>query len=469
VCRAGSGPPGPSPPGPSPPGPPPPPPSHSADRYWDFIGQLRADLGTNKLTLKGSGALNFMAPGRFGPSSPYNPSYSACSLPDSCPWSDEQLKDIMDWNGLYYLVAKTPMSTKPSPCNPNLKLAAHGSAFLSELSSTSEALLKATIARVKAADPSKKVLIYMHAFISSETGAESKYADSKVTDASGKQVYYSSCSGKMIYPLFYATPSNSYGKVLDQVVDKIFSMGADGIYHDEWGYAKVMYTYDHFDGHSVQLAANGAVAKEMAALPLAHLSHEVAMLKKIQGKGGVLIANRSPLTKTISDMRATEVHFREDIINSVAMQTHLYTPIGLARDPAQQTGIDPDPATKSMGGAASANAAGHLHLGTALFDYNIMFGAPSSAHGANSTVQAEMFPITPTTMAPGLISGPERTVTSNSGTYTFNSGDKLCAKTFDASGFQISAKASTTSATLTLGAGQLGVVVRGAAFCDSSQ
>ena len=52
--------------------------------------QLRADLGTDKLTYKGSGVLNFLSPS-FSGSNPSYPSYTS--------WSDAECKAVMDWNG----------------------------------------------------------------------------------------------------------------------------------------------------------------------------------------------------------------------------------------------------------------------------------------------------------------------------------------------------------------------------------
>ena len=78
----------------------------------------------------------------------------------------------------------------------------------------------------------RSLLVYLEVFMSSETGAPEKYADSKIMHAGEGQgqVAYEKCDAGIVYPLFHATLNNSYGKVLDRYVDKVFDMGYNGIY-----------------------------------------------------------------------------------------------------------------------------------------------------------------------------------------------------------------------------------------------
>ena len=440
--------PGPAPPPTPHPGPSPGPGPASADRYWDFINSVRADAGVN-IAVPGMGVLNFLDEG------PANPGYPSCT-PASCP--NATVRAIMDYNNLYYLVAHTPMTDRKNPCAPTVDLAAHGSAFLTELSPASEAEIAATIRAVKAADPSKKVLIYMHAFISSELGAEEKYADCRVTDASGAQVYYEVGPGSCkTYPLFYGTTSNSYGAKLDQVIDKIFTMGADGVYHDEWGWSKTPLTYDHYDGFTVAFTERLSVAKEIAAVALTHRDQAVSFIASVKKRGGVFLANSPPLTKTVADLQAS-VHFAEDIINQKMEYLHPYTPVGLARTQGQQTGVDPDPRTHDMGAALGANAAGHLLQGVATFAYDRLY--PWQEQGRGGTIAQHMFPLTVSRVGPGYVVGTDRVITGVPGTFTFPSGEPLCQYAFGPTGLLQSSKAvSGPEVSVSVSAGGVAIVV----------
>lgn len=68
------------------------------------------------------------------------------------------------------------------------------------------------------------------------------YADSRVLDSSLQQVHYSTCATGADLPLFLPTDSNGYGNVMRTYVEKVFSLGASGVFHDEFGPSLVAYT-----------------------------------------------------------------------------------------------------------------------------------------------------------------------------------------------------------------------------------
>jgi hypothetical protein len=56
--------------------------------------------------------------------------------------------------------------------------------------------------------------------MTSETDAPAKYPDSKINQAAegAGQLAYEKCAAGMVYPLFHATTTNSYGKMIDKYV-----------------------------------------------------------------------------------------------------------------------------------------------------------------------------------------------------------------------------------------------------------
>ena len=86
-------------------------------------------------------------------------------------------------------------------------------------------------------------LMYMDSWLSTESGASAKYADSRVLTKDGSQLTYGKCAAGKDYPLFFGTEENSYGKQLDAYVAKALEMGYTGIYHDDFMLNNVGYTF----------------------------------------------------------------------------------------------------------------------------------------------------------------------------------------------------------------------------------
>ena len=78
---------------------------------------------------------------------------------------------------------------------------------------------------------------YFHSFCSTGVGDSVTYADSRILDRDFKQLVYLSCNRSapgwtpvpQELPLFFGTPNNSYGSVLEQYVQKIFDLGFTGV------------------------------------------------------------------------------------------------------------------------------------------------------------------------------------------------------------------------------------------------
>ena len=166
--------------------------------------------------------------------------------------SSERYRDLLDWNGIHYVVGTIPYANfTTAPCFPAHSAYAHGSAFVHNTTTAYERYLTDLVVRTRAADPNRgrtKVLFYIHTQISTEPNASVRYADSRVLGPDGKQRAYSQCttaSGEPqpLYPLFFADGSNSYTEQMEAYVEKAFELGATGLYHVRWTVSSCVHVY----------------------------------------------------------------------------------------------------------------------------------------------------------------------------------------------------------------------------------
>ena len=130
-----------------------------------------------------------------------------------------------------------------------------GSCILSEMPPDATAAQQLFAQRMRAAG--RQALMYFHAFISTETNATQKYEECEITDRNNRQVYYA-CPGtpNQNYPLFLADGTNAYSAALDKVIERAFTLGFSGIFHDEASSSASSYTSSRWDGFSVLLDAD---------------------------------------------------------------------------------------------------------------------------------------------------------------------------------------------------------------------
>ncbi len=105
--------------------------------------------------------------------------------------------------------------------------------------------------KLKEAVPEIKTMIYFQSFIDVLDEGPQKYSDSKILRQDGSHAYY----GSPIYPLYFPTIENSYGKEIAKNIDIILDeIKADGIYWDEMEYSGTLYHYgEPWDGVSADI------------------------------------------------------------------------------------------------------------------------------------------------------------------------------------------------------------------------
>lgn len=344
--------------------------------YWAFINSVRRGLNVN-FTLDGPFA--FLSPRMLN-------------------WSDEEL---MRWLEL----RKVKFVSSTIGRLPDGRYA-HGTAFIS--AKEDHQLWKRLFERVHSLRPDVKCLMYFHCFISTEDGASEKYRDSRLLDASGRQLAYPHST---YLPLFYPTLRNSYGAAVARYFDLALNLiGADGIYWDEIEYSATMWTYGCWDGYSADIHPSSfAVLRKKAAIPLLTQSWKAEHVERLLKAGKVVIGNGMPLTETMAKLLVPR--FRETASLFNLLDSHTYTPIGLGDHLTQRAEQDVVDQIRR-----------NLDFG-ALYYY---YSADVSQSHANLT--ENMFPFTPLELHCGVLIGRERILTNRSG--IFGWGEKASIKVF---------------------------------------
>ena len=338
----------------------------------------------------------------------------------------------------------------------NDPLNCHGSCFVHDLPPAEEAALRTIVNRTLAADPSKSVLLYYHSYISTETNASAKYADSIVTNSSGQQVVYERCDPRSDYPLFYGTGGNAYGRELEAYFLKALSLGFTGIYHDEFCASNTGYTFSEWDGRSAALdPATGAIARKLGHLCLLTQAHEMKLANIIRDAGGQMTFNGQPSTRTWRNFAqrggaagasgGALLHEVEDSEESRTMFTHLHTPIALLRYGGATKDLNPKynstcgPAVvgprKNMTACVGRNTAAHLDYGVAPYLYDGLW-----PKGSDNIMQ-HYFPLeAPLRVGAGTLAAANRVVTKRAGTYVFPGAGSLEVALFDGDGVLLSTR-----------------------------
>ena len=129
-----------------------------------------------------------------------------------------------------------------------------------------EAVLKEKMTELHAAYPDVKGMFHVAHSLYVTDRPDEKFPDSKVVDANGKQAVWEDTRCSYIsrkrqdagwkWWIFYPTMDNAFGKAMLSAIDYMLeTMGASGMYADGFvsGYARKGYTYDRWDGHSVEI------------------------------------------------------------------------------------------------------------------------------------------------------------------------------------------------------------------------
>jgi hypothetical protein len=361
--------------------------------YYDYVNAVRADWG-----------VNFQIDGGFTFLFEY-----AEQLP-VMKWRNktvDEFREMLSQLGVKYVSTDQPKSSRISTY-------AHGSAFFDELADSSRDYIVELVEKVRATGLDISVLLYAHVFISTEENAGVKYATSRILQDNGQQACF---ADNPLYPLFLPTLTNEYGQVMFNYPDKAMDdLGVDGIYFDESSYSSELFNYDgSWDGFSFQIDRfDFTVDKRISSNILTSLDFRLAFIDKVLAKGGKLVANFAPSSRTFSGRQLP--HFVETGASPwLVAKAHLFSPVALG-DPLARTGI-----------ADVANLRQHLCHGGLHYSY---------AHGPDwdGNPMQFMYPFTPIELHAGYLIGEERIITTIPGYFGWGDDSSIEGLHFDADG-----------------------------------
>jgi len=273
------------------------------------------------------------------------------------------------------------------------------------------------------------------------TNNPDRFADSKVIWANGQQAEWKASYGHISKArqdkgwtlwIYYPTPGNSFHDALMKSVDVLMDeIGMDGAFMDGFfvGY-QGQWSYDtdiRWDGHSAEIdPRTKTIRRKVNSVLLLSQPSMIEFSRKIRDKGGIVIANNTVVTRSIANEKYII------FVNECASGPQLH----LAPSVTALRGSSASALTEK---AIYLDVLDKLSWGECFLYYNehIRLTWPS--------LPAKEFPITFEEIRSGLIRGPERIVTMNSGVYGWPGDRRLhLVHKFDARGAPVAHDYVTT-------------------------
>ena len=353
-------------------------PSGSED-YYDFINQVRTDLGLNGKTVQGG--FTFM--GRTSPPS-------------------QERMDILrpKYVAMGYLTRRAD--------HPDFPL--EGIEFPEYPQEM--ALLKKTFAETRQKYPDVHLMFHIAHSLYATNTPDNIFPDSRVIDRDGKHVVFPENYEKYFtkdaldkgwrWYIFYPTLENSFGAAMLKAVDVMMDeIGVTGVWAD--GLMAMFggnFTYDRWDGHTVEIdLKTKTVKRKFASLHLLCQDAIIAYCDKIASKGGAVLCDSGPGTLTFARNARVAAYPVETGYVEECRKTHL-APLPMALASFSRC--------RSHRGT-HGDILQKLRYGVLHFDYFCEFSQKS--------LLTYMYPITIEEIHSGCVRGREKLITSRSGTY----------------------------------------------------
>ena len=276
------------------------------------------------------------------------------------------------------------------------------------------ALLKRQAAAIHQRHPDLKAMFHVaHSLYC--TNEPDRFADSKVISANGKQAVWGASEPYIskkrqgegwTWWIYYPTPGNSFHDAMIKSVDVMMDdLGMDGVFMDGFfaGY-QGLWTFDGtWDGHSAQIDLNTkTITRKMGSVLLLSQPSMIEFCRKIRDKGGVIIANNTVVTRSI----ANEKYILHDSESDAGPQLHLAP---------NMTALGGGPTEKQIYLSTLEN----LYWGELFFPYQVRIEL------THPMMASKQFPMTFEEIRSGLVKGPQRIVTMNSGVYGWTDNPEL--------------------------------------------
>lgn len=276
--------------------------------------------------------------------------------------------------------------------------------------------------RVRRLFPKVKPVVYFHPY-TDHMDYLNNFPDSVIKDKLGLPVIV---VGRENTRWFFPTQTNSFGTALAVNVEQMFNdsenpslyCNASGVYMDEVNAYRTE-TKNHYgdlinpntgeredwDGISGDINSDGSLGSLKSVVILLSQGWLTDRMNEIKMKGGEVICNGAPWTRTLADLKFQT--FSETGYGGAArcLRQLLHSPIGMGSNTIEQTEIN-----------AYREMHEFLNYGCLYYWYSYIL------RPTKQSLTQYMFPITPIELHEGYIIGEERIVTNRSGTYGW--GDK---------------------------------------------
>jgi hypothetical protein len=412
---------------------------------WSFTTRLRADLGVNAVTLKGGATLaswqtDILAAGNWSAPGCMNGSQHGQEEVCFPSYDDETLEQFLRYQGTGLVVSNIMRMNHSWPrCEDNkTRDYCYGSCSTArEYSQHTDEYMRKLVGSLKGVSYQGKALLYLHPFISTETGAAEKFKHDRQLTADGEQT----CDYRGEY---VGTLTNAYGKQLLEFVSLAMDKyGFDGIYLDEssYGVTPLDFSPVRTDNHSAIIDPETLeITGHVSFVPLTWQGLHAAIYDEVVGKRrGMMVANSFPVTRTVMEagIRNQVVQFVESSSKGRESWGHAYTPVALAKALFQLS--DYDPRYANISGRPVDNLWADLDFGSLTYMYDMLLPNISGWEKLDNVMQ-HIFPTTPVELGPGWIVGRERIVSKVSRSFEW-AGDALSLRIFGRQGFLTSKSA----------------------------
>ena len=285
-----------------------------------------------------------------------------------------------------------------------------------------------------------------------------EFADSCVIGPDGKVAEYSSSfRGKLpgqYHVLRYYTLENSYFKYIMDIITIALKMGIRGFYFDTPNHINSHYgrfTYDRWDGCTVDLDSKFRVKRKYADLCLISGPARYAIAQRILKAGGIVFYNDPPMLRKMTELKGNVVFLTEGDVPFCFARQHFCTPIAFGEHYSDRAPTRPlYGRRKTWQGAADLmdDIVWKLKYGVLYQLYRAPLNDPkekiSSVILDHAFPTAFMYPITVTDVHAGWVRGKERIITCVSGKYRWpDNPNQAELRLFDLNGRNISTAVRT--------------------------
>jgi hypothetical protein len=228
--------------------------------------------------------------------------------------------------------------------------------------------------------------------------------------------------------IFYPMPGNSFHKAMMESIDTMMDhVGLGGAFLDGFlaGYGG-MWTHDRWDGHSAVMdLGSKTIIRKRASVMLLSQPSMIEYARKIRAKGGVVVALHAVFTRSICN--ENYIHFANE--SASGPELHLA------------------PTVSALGGNTGFSSLRHIYLDILdKLSWGELYIHYTDGHPlTHRSLASHQYPITFEEIRSGMVRGPERIVTMNSGVYAWPGDNSLHAiHAFDERGVPAANKFLTT-------------------------